>query len=115
MFILTTYPENSSSEEGSLNSSTASESCFLEVFSGCLCAVDVRAGWCRPLPIQLLSNKELDPEPSADTRLTCFSNSGFLTEEIPHKHANENISREIHQKFNEIKKETIDISSSHES
>lgn len=74
MLILTTYPENSSSEEGSLSSSTASEPCFLELFSGCLCAVEVRAGWCRPLPIQLLSNKELDLEPGADTTPTSYRN-----------------------------------------
>lgn len=59
------YPENSSSESGS-----ASEACFLEVFSGCLCMVEVRAGFCRPLPMQLLSNQELDAEPGAYTRQT---------------------------------------------
>lgn len=62
-----TYPENSSSEWGSLSSSVAEPS-FPEGFSGSFCMVEVRAGWCSPLLMLGLSSQELDAEPDPDTR-----------------------------------------------
>lgn len=78
-----TYPENSSSESGS-----ASEPCFLEVFSGCLCMVEVRAGLRRALSMRLLSNQELDTEPGAYTVLSLvipFFNNREDSSLLPYK------------------------------